>query len=321
MKQPLIVIAGPTACGKTAVSVELCLNIGGEVVSADSMQIYRHMDIGTAKIKEEEKKGVPHFLIDELEPYEEYSAAIFQARAKSCISGIAERKHMPVLVGGTGFYINALLYNNDFTEGKRDNSVRERLEAELRDYGKEHLFERLMKTDPEYCRTTHPNNIKRVMRALEFYEETGKRFSEHNAGEKKRELYYDSTVFVLSMDRKKLYERIDRRVDKMIEDGLEKEVRMLMENGAKREYVSMQGLGYKEMAAYISGEISFDEAVYILKRDTRHFAKRQLTWFRRQLEGAIWIDLDEYEDIEAVVSFMISRIGDKYGLHKENIIK
>ncbi len=315
MKQPLIIIAGPTACGKTAASVELCLSIGGEVISADSMQIYKYMDIGTAKVKEEEKKGIPHFLIDELEPYEEYSAAIFQQKAKKYISQISARGHIPVIVGGTGFYINGLLYNNDFSNAEKDNSIRKRLEAELNEYGKEYMFERLMEVDPQYCETTHQNNTKRVLRALEFYEETGERFSQHNAREKKRELYYDSTVFVLNMEREMLYKRIDLRVDKMIEDGLVREVKALIENGAKREWVSMQGLGYKEIAAYIFGEMSLDEAVYILKRDTRHFAKRQLTWFKHQLENAVWIDVDKFENTKAVADYMISRIGDKNGLH------
>ncbi|MCD7904100.1 MAG: tRNA (adenosine(37)-N6)-dimethylallyltransferase MiaA [Clostridiales bacterium] len=301
MKQLLVIIGGPTACGKTAVSVELCRLIGGEVISADSMQVYRGMDIGTAKVTEEEKQGIPHFLIDELDPWEDYSAAVFQRLAKKYIGEIAERGHMPVVAGGTGFYINALIYNNDFSEEERDYSIREELTAELSEKGAEYMYSLLKEIDPKYAESVHANNIKRVLRGIEFYRETGRLFSEHNAEEKRREPFYDARIFVLNMDRERLYRRIDLRVDKMVEDGLVDEVKRLLDRGISRKAVSMQGLGYKETAAYLAGELSLDEAVYKIKRDTRHFAKRQLTWFKHQCKEAVWIDMGSFESAREAV--------------------
>lgn len=308
MKQPLIIIGGPTACGKTAVSVELCRLIGGEVISADSMQIYKGMDIGTAKVTEEEKQGSPHFLIDELEPWEDYSAAVFQRFAKKYIEEIAGRGHMPVVAGGTGFYINALVYNNDFSEENRDYTIRNELTAELNEKGGEYMYSLLKEIDPKYAESVHANNVKRVLRGLEFYRETGRLFSEHNAEEKKREPYYDAKIFVLNMDREKLYRRIDLRVDKMIENGLVGEVKGLLDRGISRNAVSMQGLGYKETAAYLEGEMSLEEAVYTIKRDTRHFAKRQLTWFKHQCKEAVWVDIGDFEGAKEIAEFIARNI-------------
>lgn len=308
MKQLLVIIGGPTACGKTAVSVELCRLIGGEVISADSMQVYRGMDIGTAKVTEEEKQGIPHFLIDELDPWEDYSAAVFQRLAKKYIGEIAERGHMPVVAGGTGFYINALIYNNDFSEEERDYSIREELTAELSEKGAEYMYSLLKEIDPKYAESVHANNIKRVLRGIEFCRETGRLFSEHNAEEKRREPFYDARIFVLNMDRERLYRRIDLRVDKMVEDGLVDEVKGLLDRGISRKAVSMQGLGYKETAAYLAGELSLDEAVYIIKRDTRHFAKRQLTWFKHQCKEAVWVNMDKFENAKEAAEFMAARL-------------
>lgn len=308
-KQKIVVIAGPTACGKTAASVELCRLIGGEVISADSMQVYRHMDIGTAKVTKEESRGIPHFLIDELEPWEDYSAAKFKIKAKSYIEDIAKRGKIPIVVGGTGFYINALLSDNDFGEGEKDHKIRNELTALLNEKGAEYMYEMLKGIDPEYAAAIHPNNIKRVLRGIEYFRETGEKFSHHNNEERKKEYYYDPLIFVLNMPRDLLYDRINRRVDIMLENGLVEEVRKLNDIGVKREAVSMQGLGYKEIEEYLFGEISLDEAVYKLKRDTRHFAKRQLTWFKHQLKDAIWIDVCKYENAQGLGKELAERTG------------
>lgn len=291
MKKPLIIIAGPTACGKTAVSVRLAEKVGGEIISADSMQVYKYMDIGTAKVTEKEKKGIPHYLIDELFPDEEYSAAVFQKKAKEYYKLICSKNKVPILVGGTGFYINAFVKNNDFEEMEIDLEYRNELWKIAEEKGGKVLFDMLEKCDVKSCETIHPNNIKKVIRALEYYRQTGTPISAHNAEEKLKVSPYDTVFIVLNMDRKLLYERIDMRVDSMIEMGLVQEVENLLKNYSPN-LVSMQGLGYKEIVRYLNGEISLEEAVFILKRDTRHFAKRQLTWFRRQCE-AVWIDVGD----------------------------
>ncbi len=304
--KPLIIIAGPTACGKTAVSVELAKLIGGEIISADSMQVYKNMDIGTAKIKPDEMQGIKHYLVDELYPDEEFSVAVFKNKATAYINEIYKKGKVPVMVGGTGFYINAVLYNNDFSEDCSDNTIRAELEYYLEEKGKEALYEKLKSIDPEACKTIHINNTKRVIRAIEFYKTTGKPISRHNKEEKERKPYYDGKIFILNMDRERLYKRINKRIDIMLEEGLVDEVKGLYPKYS-RELVSMQGLGYKEIIAYLEGECSLDEAVYILKRDTRHFAKRQLTWFKHQCNG-IWIDIDKFESSKAVAQYISTEI-------------
>ena len=278
-KQPLLIIAGPTASGKTALSVELAKRLNGEILSADSMQVYRGMDIGTAKVTSEEMQGVPHHLIDILEPHEEWNVMEFCRLAAEKIEDIASRGKLPILAGGTGFYIHALAYGAEFEEETK-SEVRERLEQRT----DEDLYAYLQQVDPESCESIHMNNRKRVIRALEYYEQTGHRMSELNARLREKEAVYDLCFLVLDLDRTVLYERIDRRVDIMMEQGLVEEVRKLRDAGYHREMVSMKGLGYKEILAYLEGEMSLEEAVYILKRDTRHFAKRQLTWMRREKE-------------------------------------
>ncbi len=291
MKRPLIVIGGPTACGKTEFSIELAKRISGEVISADSMQVYRHMDIGTAKVTPEEMQGVPHYLIDELEPDEEYNVMIFQQKAKVYIEEICGRGKIPILVGGTGFYINALLYDNDFTETENDTTFREECYTLAREKGPEALYEKLKQTDPEYAAEIHANNVKRVTRALEYHYLTGKKLSAHNAAQKRKESPYNAAVFLLTMERERLYRRIEERVDSMLSQGLAEEVRGLLERGYHPELVSMQGIGYKELVPYCKGECTLEEAVVQLKTNTRRFAKRQLTWFRRQIDG-LWLDMD-----------------------------
>ena len=299
MKKPLIVIGGPTACGKTGFSIKLAKEIGGEIISADSMQVYRYMDIGTAKVTPEEADGVPHYLIDEFDPDEEYNVMLFQQKAKAYMEQIWAKGKVPILVGGTGFYINALLYDNDFTETENDTSYREECYKLAQEQGPEVLFERLKDVDPEYAEIMHANNVKRVTRALEYHYLTGQKFSEHNAEQKEKETPYDAAVIILNMDREKLYERIELRIDIMMEQGLLEEVKGLLDRGYTPDLVSMQGIGYKEFIPYFNGECTLEEAVTQLKTNTRRFAKRQLTWFRRQIDG-LWVDLSKSTGEEAM---------------------
>ena len=294
IKRPLVILTGPTAVGKTALSIALAKAIGGEIISADSMQVYRHMDIGSAKIMPEEMEGVPHHLIDVLEPAEEFNVVVFQKLAKQAVEEIYSRGHIPILVGGTGFYIQALVYDIDFTENNEDTALRQALEEQARREGADVLYERLRAVDPESCESIHAHNIKRVIRAIEFYEKTGKKISDHNREQRQNDSPYHFAYFVLTDSRDKIYQRIDERVDLMKGHGLMEEVRALRDRGCRRDMVSMQGLGYKELLACLEGEISLEEAVYLIKRDTRHFAKRQLTWFRREKE-VIWVDKTVYD--------------------------
>lgn len=289
MKKPLIVIAGPTACGKTDISIDLAEKIGGEIISGDSMQVYKYMDIGTAKATKEEMRGIPHYLVDELYPDEEYNVMLFQQKAKQYMEGIYSRGHIPIIVGGTGFYINALVYDNDFSE-EEESEIRKELYAVAENEGAEKLYAMLAEVDPEYAANIHHNNVKRVARALEYYRLTGEKMSEHNKNAKEKETPYNLAFFVLNMDREKLYERINLRVDIMMNNGLEQEVRKLIEMGYSPELVSMQGLGYKEFIPYFNGEISLEQVVDDIKKYTRRFAKRQLTWFRGQTNGT-WLDM------------------------------
>lgn len=288
-KQPLVILTGPTAVGKTGLSIKLAQEIGGEIISADSMQVYRHMDIGSAKIRPDEMQGVRHHLIDVLEPEEDFSVVTFQNLCKKAMQEIYDRGKLPILTGGTGFYIQSVLYDIDFTDNEEDLAYRKELENFALKHGAEALHERLREVDPISADAIHANNVKRVIRALEFYEQTGKKISEHNEREREKESAYKSCYFVLTDTREKLYQQIDRRVDLMLSQGLVEEVKELKARGLKRGQVSMQGLGYKEILSYLDGEMSLEEAVSIIKRDTRHFAKRQLTWFRREKE-VLWID-------------------------------
>ncbi len=313
-KRPLVILTGPTAVGKTALSIALAKAIGGEIISADSMQVYRRMDIGSAKITQEEMDGVPHHLIDVLEPEQEFNVVVFQKLAKQAAEEIYSRGHIPIVAGGTGFYIQALVYDIDFTENDEDTALRHSLEEQARRDGPEALFERLRAVDPESCESIHAHNIKRVIRAIEFYEKTGKKISDHNREQRQNTSPYNVAYFVLSDNRERIYERINARTDQMMAQGLEEEVRALWESGCRRDMVSMQGLGYKEMLAYLEGEISLDEAVYLIKRDTRHFAKRQLTWFRREKE-VIWIDKTVFDqNSQNIINYM------KDFLHEKGII-
>ena len=292
-KRPLVIITGPTASGKTALSIELAKQIGGEIISADSMQVYRHMDIGSAKVTKEEMDGVPHHLIDVLEPSEEFNVVRFQEMARKAMEEIYERGKIPIIAGGTGFYIQALLYDIDFTETDENNSVREELEQKARTEGASALHAMLKEIDPESAEAIHENNVKRVIRAIEFYRQTGKKISDHNRQEREKSSPYQFLYYVIDLPRELLYSRIEQRVDQMIEQGLVEEVKALQAMGCTRDMVSMQGLGYKEILDYLNGQLTLDEAVYVLKRDTRHFAKRQLTWFRRERDVR-WLELETF---------------------------
>lgn len=316
-KRPLIILTGPTAVGKTAASIDLAKAVGGEIISADSMQVYRQMDIGSAKITKDEMQGIPHYLVDVLEPEEAFNVVRFQELAKEAMEEIFRNGHIPIVVGGTGFYIQALLYDIDFTENDSDLSFREELEKKAGEEGAESLHALLEKADPQAAAQIHPHNVKRVIRALEFNRKTGQKISEHNERERQKESPYNFAYFVLTDDRKALYERIDRRVDKMMEQGLLEEVRRLKDRGLPRDSVSMQGLGYKELFAYLEGEYPLEEAVRIIKRDTRHFAKRQLTWFRRERD-VVWIDRQENEqDERKILESMLSVLREKQIIPEE----
>jgi len=308
---PMIVLTGPTAVGKTRLSIELAKRVEGEIISADSMQVYKHMDIGSAKITKAQMQGVRHHLIDVLEPWEEFNVVVFKQKCEEYLQQIYERGHIPILTGGTGFYIQAVLRNIDFTENEENTPYRKRLEELARERGAEYLHHMLAEVDEPSAQAIHANNIKRTIRALEYYELTGERISDHNEKEKRKESAYNSCYFVLNDKRELLYQRIDERVEEMLKEGLFDEVKTLRSMGCHKGMVSMQGLGYKEVLACLEGELSFDEAVYLIKRDTRHFAKRQLTWFRREPD-VIWIDKDKFAyDDEKILEYMLEQLKEK----------
>ena len=307
MKKPLIVLTGPTAVGKTKLSIALAKAVNGEIISADSMQVYKYMDIGSAKIRPDETEGVPHYLVDVLEPEEEFHIVRFQQMAKDAMKEIYAHGHIPILVGGTGFYIQSVTRDIDFTEAVQEDDYRKELEDLAAEKGNEYLHQMLRTVDSKSAEEIHANNVKRVIRALEFYHQNGTPISSHNEEQKERTSPYNLVYFVLNAPRDLLYERIDRRVDEMMENGLVKEVKDLKARGCKRGMVSMQGLGYKEILDFLDGEYPLDEAVRILKRDTRHFAKRQLTWFRRE-PSVTWVNKDDFEyDDEKLLEYMLER--------------
>lgn len=291
-RKPLIIIAGPTASGKTSLSVRLAQAIGGEVISADSMQVYRHMDIGSAKVTEEERQGIPHYLIDVLDPTDEFNVVVFQKMAKEAMETILSHGHIPILAGGTGFYIQALLYNIDFTLTEEDSGYRDELAALALREGPQALHRMLKEVDPASAAAIHENNVKRMIRALEFHRSSGKRISEHNASERQKDSPYNFLYYVLTMDRALLYDRINRRVDRMMEDGFLGEMEELRALGCRPDMTSMQGLGYKELLSCLENGTPLPYAVDAIKQNTRHFAKRQLTWFRRERDVR-WIEADK----------------------------
>lgn len=304
-KKPLIIVTGPTAVGKTDLSIKLAKDINGEIISADSIQIYKYMDVGSAKVMPSEMNGVVHHLIDELYPDEEFNVYTFKKMANVAMDGIYARGSVPVIAGGTGFYIQSVLYDINFDEEQGDKEYRYQLEKLAKEKGNEHIHNMLKAIDEESAAIIHKNNTKRVIRALEYYNETGKKFSQNNEEQRQNESPYDFKYFVLNMEREKLYERINMRVDMMVNAGLIEEVKNLLKMGYHRELKSMQGIGYKEIVSYLNGEMSLDEAIETLKQNTRHFAKRQLTWFRRE-KNVTWINYDEFgSNIDKIYQYIL----------------
>jgi len=313
VKKPLFILVGPTAVGKTDVSIKLAKKLNGEIISADSMQVYKHMDIGTAKPTPQEMDGVKHHLIDELYPDEEFSVAVFRKMAGKIIDEILEQGKLPMVVGGTGLYVNSLTYSLDFTEAISDENYRNHLNELADTYGNSYIHDMLKEVDMESYERLHVNDRRRIIRALEVYKHTGKPISLYQRESKNRPIEYELCMVGLIMDRQKLYDRINQRVDKMIEKGLVDEVKNLLEMGYNKNLTSMQGLGYKEIISYLEGECSLEEAIYKLKQSTRHFAKRQLTWFRRE-NRIHWVNIDEMRDENETIENIIQYVGGKLSL-------
>lgn len=310
-KKPLVILTGPTAVGKTKLSIALAKAINGDIISADSMQVYQQMDIGTAKITPEEMQGIKHYMIDELPPEVDFNVVKFKELAMKYVEEIYAKGKIPILVGGTGFYIQALLYDIQFDASDDDQTYRKELEELAKMKGAEYLHTMLAKVDLKSSQTIHANNVKKVIRALEFYQQNGYPISEHNEEQRQNESPFNYVYFVLNHERSILYDRIDKRVDQMMKDGLVDEVKKLYDAGYDLSLVSMQGLGYKEILRYFEDEISLEEAVYIIKRDTRHFAKRQITWFKRE-KDVLWFNKNEYnEDENKILEDMIQIMKEK----------
>lgn len=309
MKKDLIVIAGPTAVGKTAISVKLAKTLQGEIISADSMQIYRHMDIGSAKISKDEMEGIPHYMIDIVDPWDNFSAAEFKNSAEEYINQIGNKNKVPMLAGGTGLYINSIICNYSFTEANKDDEYRKYLEDLAAEKGKEHLYRMLEEADPVTAAELHANNLKRVIRALEVFKLTGRPFSQYKVDDSQRfDIPYNLYYYVLNMDRAVLYERINKRVDIMLEKGLIDEVKKLADMGCTADMQAMKGIGYKEILYYLQGKLSLNEAVEMIKQGSRNYAKRQLTWFRKD-SRARWINKEDFASDDDIVNHILKDIN------------
>jgi tRNA dimethylallyltransferase len=309
----ICILAGPTAVGKTDISLALARNLYGEIISADSAQVYKYMDIGTAKLREDEMQGIRHYMIDEVTPDVDFSVAEFRSRAEVYIRDINERGRLPVITGGTGLYINSLLNNLDFTDSISDEAFRKEMQEIAHIKGSEYVHSMLESIDPASHKRLHPNDLRRVIRALEVHKYTGRPISYYQEESRKQPSRYDFAYIVLTMDREKLYDRIDQRVDKMMAMGLPEEVEGLLNMGYNRDMTSMQALGYKEIADYLQGSVSKEEAVRILKRGTRHYAKRQLTWFRRD-QRVHWVNVDNFFKKDVMLENIIRHIAGKIPL-------
>lgn len=311
-RKKLLIIAGPTAVGKTDTSIELARKLNGEIISADSMQIYKYMDIGTAKPSIEEMKGVPHHLIGIANPDQEYSVALFQKDAKKLITEINERNKLPIIAGGTGLYVNSIIYNMDFTTTVSNWDLRNQLQQEVNEFGNEYLHDKLKLIDPEAAARIHKNNVKRVIRAIEVFHESG-----DSIGDFRRDLEYnheyDFVLIGLTRDREELYERVNQRVDIMINNGLIEEVKKLIDLGYSEDLVAFKGLGYKEIISYLKGDCSLVEAIEILKRDTRRYAKRQLTWFKRY-ENMRWYNLSDYTSNQKLIDNIVEYLEGHFNI-------
>ncbi len=311
VKKPLVILTGPTAVGKTEISIKLAKAINGEIISADSIQVYKHFDIGSAKVTKEEMDGVKHYLIDVLEPDEEFNIYVFKKLAMEAMEEIYAKGKIPIIAGGTGFYIQALLYDVEFSEEEGDKTYRHMLEKKAEIEGVTSIHSMLKEIDPEAAKEIHENNLKRVIRALEYYNETGMRISEHNKEQRQKESPYNFKYYVLNMDREKLYNRINLRVDIMVENGLIDEVTKLKEMGYGKELNSMQGIGYKEIRDYVDGVYDLDTAIETLKKNTRNFAKRQITWFKREKE-VVWLNHEEFHnDKDKILDYILDDLHKK----------
>ena len=304
-KIPLIILTGPTAVGKTDLSIKLAKSLDAEIISADSMQIYKYMDIGSAKVTEEEMDGVVHYMIDEVTPDIPFSVSEFQSRSEKYIDEIHSKGKNIIVTGGTGLYLNSLIYDMDFAKSNANNEIREKLEQELKENGIDYMHEKLKSLDEEAASRIHKNNTKRVMRAIEVCL-SGQKMSDFSRDLKYNEKY-NPIIIVLNRDREVLYDRINRRVDIMLENGLLDEVKGLLKMGYKKDMISMQGIGYKELIKYLDGEYTYEEAVEIIKRDSRRYAKRQITWFKRY-QDAKWFDLDKYQDVEKLKEDIVNHV-------------
>lgn len=304
-KKPAVVITGPTAVGKTKLSIEIAKSLDGEIVSADSMQIYKYMDIGTAKVKPEEMRGIPHFLIDIVHPDEEFTVADFKQQAEKYIRQINNRDKLPIVVGGTGLYINSLVYELKFTRVKANQDLRNKYNELADKYGNDFIYNELYKIDATSAKKISPNDRKRIIRALEIYYETGKPMSYYNENFRKKSNKYNLVMIGLNTDRKLLYSRIEKRVDKMINDGLIDEVKRLISMGYNKNLPSMKAIGYKEIISYLEGELELNEAINILKRNTRRFAKRQLTWFKMD-DRIKWININDFKDVDDIGNYIFN---------------
>ena len=307
-KNKLIILAGPTASGKTSVSIDLAKRLGGEIISADSMQVYKYMDVGTAKISVEEMQGVKHHLIDVLDPKEDFNIVKFQNMVKCSIEEIVKNGHIPILVGGTGFYIQSIIYDIDFNNEDDNSSVRKKLEEEYDAFGADFMHEKLKKIDIVSAQTIHKNNKKRIIRAVEYFLINNEPISSHNEVQREKKSPYDFRFFVLNPSRDILYERINKRVDIMVENGLVDEVKKLREMGLSTANISMQGIGYKEIIEYLDGEVSLETAIENIKQNTRHMAKSQVTWFKRE-KDVIYVDPFSFESNDKIVDYMIEKIN------------
>lgn len=312
MNKNIVIIAGPTASGKTALGIELAKRLNGEIISADSMQIYKYMDIGTAKPDKDETDGIPHHLMDVVDPSENFSVALFRRLAGEKIDDIISRNKLPIVLGGTGLYINSLTHSLDFTEFSEDKEYRDYLNNIALESGNDYLHGLLKAVDIESYNRLHPNDTKRIIRALEVYKHTGKTISEYQEESKKRDIDYNLAYFCLTMDRQRLYDRINKRVDIMFEKGLVEEVKKLREMGYTKDMTSMQGIGYKEVFNYLDGICTLEEIKDTIKQSSRRYAKRQLTWFRRD-DRINWINVDNYDSQNEIISDIIDIIEGKFG--------
>lgn len=313
--KPLIILTGPTAVGKSDLSIKLAKALNGEIISADSMQVYKKMDIGTAKITEEEMCGVPHHLIDFFDFDKSFDAFTFKSLAKETIDGIYERGHIPIVCGGTGFYIQGLLYDIEYSEEAVDYKLREQLNEKAATDGAEALHEMLRELDPKSYEAIPYQNVKRVVRALEYVMTTGEKISEHNDRMHEKSSEYNFAYFVINNARDILYERINLRVDKMMEMGLLDEVKSLVAEGLKEDSTAGAAIGYRELIHYLNGECTLDEAVDAIKQNSRHYAKRQLTWFRREKE-VIWLDRTVLKSDDEILDYILGVLKEKEIIHE-----